>query len=761
MCGWRMKRLFDNSQSSASSHDGRGRTLPGAVALAVLPWLAATVLASGLTLALYFVLALLMITGLGWLLLTAFGRPASDSDTALFSPAAGFIGLCALTIAGQMVGLASAMIFWAASGAGILGFVLFCRILARHPRGKALACGMWIVLLSWLVAAVYFAPSAMRNGVLSPDGVFTWIHTDTPFLNAIAATNKSWIWPPRPVSLPSGALSYHYGAYFLSTLFSLSLGIEVSAASNLLVRGVALLSLFAAALGFSRVFGRRVGAGPYAGLLGILALFFMGSPVLVMGLGIAGVSKEGTPSLLGLKLNTVLYDAQFTHFIIGHSYLWGLLGLVAVLGLLLSGKGCENGEGLVGPGSVFVLAPLVICINVFAGLGATGIVVAVSVWCGWRHLRTWLMVAVSCAVLLLSFKLICLGGGGSSLVVGKASPSVFWEFLGWALMGCGVRMLPLDLFKRERRSLVWPVLLLLFVGYSALTWLVAERVAGNQYYGKGFLQPILGIMTLVLLSGPLESLIKRDIQPIVSESVRLLRVWLTIAVLVFAVSSVVLSVDVVIGRPIAPVARVVLFSMAIVLFLLGADRLAWRWSLARRTLGVGLIMLVLLSLTAWLPAFASYAVGRGARRAVSVSPDAYQGLLALRLASKPGDLIATNKPLFQGNSASYDYAALSERYVLLEGWRYGKLSGSVFEQVRRDNEILFSTDGVSEARRIVERYCIDYLVLVPGTSLGFDVAGQSWLTELPGGGSMKVWRTVGAYPPKSETNTVGCWDSRR
>ena len=96
-------------------------------------------------------------------------------------------------------------------------------------------------------------------------------------------------------------------------------------------------------------------------------------------------------------------------------------------------------------------------------------------------------------------------------------------------------------------------------------------------------------------------------------------------------------------------------------------------------------------------------------------------------------------PLRSRKERSYVYCALAERYVLLEGWVFGRPSAlPCFEQTHRDNAALFVTEDQAEARAIAQKYAITHILVEPGEQLGLDVDRVPWLQRVPNPGSLDI-----------------------
>jgi hypothetical protein len=90
---------------------------------------------------------------------------------------------------------------------------------------------------------------------------------------------------------------------------------------------------------------------------------------------------------------------------------------------------------------------------------------------------------------------------------------------------------------------------------------------------------------------------------------------------------------------------------------------------------------------------------------------------------------------------SYTYAAVSRRYMLLEGWRYaGAAESKLLDKIASDNQKLFTTHDEDEARKIVDKYSVTELLLEPQETLGFDAEKCGWLHRLDNSGRMIIYQ---------------------
>ena len=225
--------------------------------LGLLPWLALALVLAGWQTAAALVFFLLVVTGLGYLPLTAIGFLPSNVKLRLaFAPAGGFILLAAYFGIAARLGVGIAPVFVLFSALGMISAAVALRNLARYRSGSVPG-GMLLVLVSMLIAVVFYRPGLEMNGVQLADGRYSWIDGDASYDTSVAASIKMGS-PVRMPGMYEAELAYHYGAYAISAFLSVATGLELAAALKVL-HGLGLTVLFLAAIGCSSTFGKILG----------------------------------------------------------------------------------------------------------------------------------------------------------------------------------------------------------------------------------------------------------------------------------------------------------------------------------------------------------------------------------------------------------------------------------------------------------------------------------------------------------------------
>jgi hypothetical protein len=93
------------------------------------------------------------------------------------------------------------------------------------------------------------------------------------------------------------------------------------------------------------------------------------------------------------------------------------------------------------------------------------------------------------------------------------------------------------------------------------------------------------------------------------------------------------------------------------------------------------------------------------------------------------------------NERSYGYPALSERPVLLEGYKdRGENLLPWFNMLLHDNDLLFSITDPDTLRSIARAWHIRWLVARPGTDIFLPRPLPGWLVEQQNCGDLKIYR---------------------
>jgi hypothetical protein len=147
----------------------------------------------------------------------------------------------------------------------------------------------------------------------------------------------------------------------------------------------------------------------------------------------------------------------------------------------------------------------------------------------------------------------------------------------------------------------------------------------------------------------------------------------------------------------------------------------------------GVLSLVIVGFFAWIPSLVNFGADRLDLR-VNLTRAETTALKKIRNQSNKTDVIATNKHVVPSipskSERSYAYRALSERPILLEGWRYDEQFHPSFGKVSRKNEKIFQSEDIGEVKKIVEEYNVSFVLCKPKTDIKVETKNAKWIDKL-------------------------------
>jgi len=700
--------------------------LDATMLLAFLPW--ALILSTrGVADVTILVGLLAVVSGLGFAVLRI-SRLLGTSwrSELIFASGTGFMLICAASAWSARYPISGPVVFVCMCLAGIAGCVPLLRNVLVH-RQEQVAAGKSIVLLSILVSVVFLFPTILTDGVRTNTGDYQWIDIDTVFNVAISASIKVGS-PPSMPGMATARLDYHYGSHALAAYISRVFAFELHRAV-VVMRGLGLLTLLLSTIGFSR----RIGTGRCSAQLaipaGIIGLFFFSGPLLPALCG----GAEGRQIPWNFYMSS--------HFLIGHSTLWGLIGLCTVFGVYLVKNDCDERRAR------FLLLPLiatcVIPLNVFAGLAACGTMAALPVLREPTRKSNWILAMAIAMAGSLSLYMLGLVGSGMSGAVVIGHPIAGMRNMAWQLLGAGLVLYALrETFTNPRNATA--MLIGIFTLGSMLYPIFIDEGPGfsdngNRFYPMFFLHHILACCALVYLARPLQSLLREETehQREISRALRFLFVVSTLALL----TCVILDIS---TKKISPAWTI---SAGYCIVLLGLCGLLYgKRHLATIVGNATVLLLLILGLVSSITILQPYNPAHPTD-VIRLSGGEYAGLRRLRTISTPNQIFATNKheiperkgPGGKAVGKSYLYRALSERRVLVEGWGYYGRHYPKFKEIWKDNQLIFSSTNAHAVRDVLEKYEIDFIVCRPKTDLEISRQLPPWLVKVDGTGTLTIY----------------------
>ena len=713
--------------------------------LVFLPWIAAMLYTAGVWAAINYLAYAILVFAAGYGIVTAALPVPAQTQILVLAPAVGILAISALTAFWVRLGLPLiwAPAFWLGlTAAGLLGAWRHRACWAK----STVAYGLTLSLLSALICAVYFLPTARNDLVQRRDGSFNWRFVDSQHFHSIAASIKNGGSPPRTPGTFTAELLYHFGPYAPAAAISKLDGLNLGDAVARLSHGAWLWALVLSCFGLGTLLSLRATGRTFGGIISVAGLFFYGS-LLSLFTG----EKTGSGHVAGAILFNIpgvevpADGGPFDHLLIGHSMLYGLVAITAIMGLCLAERGRES--ALTWRGVILLVLPaLVVPVNSAAALYCLGVAGILLFWGRLGETRSWLPTVVMFCLFLGAWKIMGYGhapdAAGATI---KADLEWGWQWrtlvVGF-MVGLGFRIVGFRWISKPLKEPLSALVLASVLGLLAFSFLINLR-DGNQMYGIYFLESIFSIFAFSRVTSGCWHGVERS---------QMIAEWLGLATkgMIFLVACGVLARIVVyathIKLSIASVRYQILPCILSILLLAGISALMKR---SRRCSTVGSAILMgalLVGFLAWTTNWLRYGIGM-VKTGVTYPPSEVRGLRRLGELMTPDERFATNKhaldmeSLAPPNERSYGYSALSEHPVLLEGYlARGENLLPWFDTLLRDNDLLFSTTDPETLRTIAKAYRVRWLVARPGTDLSLPRPMPAWLVEQQNCGDLRVYR---------------------
>ena len=714
--------------------------VPVVIALALLPFVAVVLFTAGVWPALN-LLAYAAIVVLAGYCVVGLALPIPAREQAfVLAPAAGVLALSSLTAFWVRLGLPLLWVLglWLLLAASGLLFLWSDRTL--WVRGTV-AYGGSLVFLSVLVCGVYFLPGARNDAVFRSDGSFNWIYVDTQYNQSIAAGVKNAD-PPKTPGTATAYLLYHFGPYAPAALISRTDGLKLGDAFARVTRGVSLWALVFSCFGIGALLSIKATGCKFGGIMSVAGLFFYGS--------LFSLFTDEWNSSTRLKGPAVIFNipgvdvpgsgGPFSHLILGHSVLHGTLAITVVMGLcVIAGKldSFWSWHTLI----LFSLPASVVAMHSAAALYCIAVVGILLLWERLTDLRSWLAIIFLLGVFVGAWKIMGFGHAPDAalMTLNKHPFGEWWAVAIWFAAGLGVRSMALRWISNSVRDSLSVLVFASVLGLLSFS-LVLQFEHGQQRYGYYFLQCVLGIFAF--------SRFKPGFWR-TSERMNWTREWITIA----GSGIMVLLVPIILLRASSRLlhrASAVSFRQEILPFLSMFVLMSLVLLLMKRNQGflrissTAIMCVLSIGFFAWISPWLNFGMDR-MKMDVTVMPGEVRGLERLDELSRPGERFATNKHSmdnFAGSPArSYAYGTLAERPVLLEGYAYqGVTSIPGFENLLRDNDLMFSTPDPDQLHQLAQTWHVRWLVARPGTDIAVSRPLPGWLVEQQGTGDLKIYR---------------------
>ncbi len=730
--------LANNSNSNIPLRPERRITV--AMALVLLPWIGVVLFTGGGWAALNFLGYAIVMFAAGYAVISLAVPALARTKILLLAPAAGIVVNSALTVFWLRLRLPLAWI--PAIWAGLMLAGAWCLWKDRNLWNKrTVAFGGTLVVLSVLICAILFLPGARKDAVLRHDGSFNWIYADTQYNYSVAAAILNGDRPPSVPGTATEELAYHFGGYAPSAVISHLDGIDLGHAYARVTRGASFWALVLACFELGTLLSLKANGEKLGGIMSVAGLFFYGS-LLSLFTDERNSSSHVTGAILFKipKIEVLGQGGPFSHLILGHSMLHGLLAITVIMALCLVQMelGSVTGRSVV----LIAMPAFAIAMDSVAALYCIGIVCILLFWERLADARTWLMIALLLGLFLAVWKLMGFGHSPDVAIttINRHPGNYWWALVVWFVIGLGFRIVG---FRWITRKLGDPMSILVLASVIGLLSfnLLFQFAHGEERYGIYFLQSMFSIFAFSQLTFGCWRGVGRS---------QWIAEWLVLAKrgLILLISCAVLlriSIRVLhIDAPSVSFSRQILPLCVLVLFLAGTAALMRR-SRNFSMVASGILMSVLMiGFLAWITPWLNFGMGR-MKMDITITPGEVQGLKRLGELSAPGERFATNKHVVDSLAAlparSYAYDSLSERPVLLEGYEYkGVTALPWFNAMLRDNDSMFTSTDAEEVRNIAQTWHVRWIVARPETDIALPRPLPAWLVEQPNSGSLKIYR---------------------
>ena len=247
-----------------------------AITFTFLPWIAMVLFTAGPWAALNFFGYAILVIAVGYSVVCGALPASARAQTIFLAPALGILAISALTAFCLRLGLPLTWVLALWLGLMAAGAVSLWSDRALWAK-SSVGYGGALVVLSVLICAVFFLPSARNDAVMRRDGSFNWIYVDTQYFHSVAASIKNSNGPPKTPGTSTEELRYHFGPYAPAAAISRLDGLELGDAFARVTRGGSLWALVLSCFGLGTLLSLKANGGKFGGVMSVTGLFFYGS----------------------------------------------------------------------------------------------------------------------------------------------------------------------------------------------------------------------------------------------------------------------------------------------------------------------------------------------------------------------------------------------------------------------------------------------------------------------------------------------------
>jgi hypothetical protein len=716
------------------------RRMPVVMAFVVLPWIAVVFFTAGGWATLNFVAYAAGAFSVGYGVASMALPGPAQSEKAVLAPAVGILAISALMAFWLRLGLPLMWvhILWLGLVMAGIPAIWADRV---HLAQKTVAYGGTLAVLSILVCAVYFLPSARNDAVLRHDGSFNWIYVDTQYNYSIAASIKNGDGPPKEPGTSTEELLYHFGPYAPAAVISRLDGLDLGDALARVTRGASLWALVLSCFGVGTLLSVKTNGEKFGGIATVAGLFFYGSLLSLFSDERSSASYVTGAILFKIPGVDVLTDGgPFGHLILGHSMLHGLVAITAIMGLCLVQM--ERKAALTWRGVILLVLPaLVVPMHSVAALYCVGVVCILLFWTRRGAVRSWLAVVLVLCLFLAAWKIMGYAHAPDAVqaTINKNMSLQWWALAVAFIVGLGFRIVGLRWISSPLKDPLSALVVASVLGLLSFSLLF--HLDGNERYGIYFLQSLFSIFAFSRVTVNFWR---------VPERTQWAVEWVTLAIkgivlLIFC--GVVIGIVAYVTKGSTGIEHFhlkIFLSFLLLLLLTGALALMKRSIRFSRIGSAVLTGVLLVGFLAWIAPWLNFGLGR-MKMDVTLTPGEVQGLNRLRQLAAPNEEFATNKhavdTLASNRERSYAYGSLSGRPVLLEGYLYrGESALPGFSYLLRDNDLMFTTTDPETLRHIANSRRVQWLVARSGTDIALPRPLPAWIVQQQDCGDLKIYR---------------------
>jgi hypothetical protein len=731
-----------NILPSRSPSEKLGQPLLLVAGMVFVPWLMCVLLFANIFSALVFVCYALLALAIGATIVSLLLRFESRMEHLFLAPALGITAMSSVGALWLRAGLPLRMVFALWVLLAIPGAVVLWsnRVGLKASRQRY---GIALPVLSLLVALIYYLPAARNDAVMQQDGSFQWMYVDTQHFYAITADLKNSDGVPKSPGTTVAYLRYHFAPYVPAAVISRITGLSVGDSLVRVTRATSLWSLVIAVFALGSMLSLKATGRTSGGILCVAGFFFYGALLALFTNEVNSASPVSGAVLFVIPNINVLADGgPFSHLVLGHSMLHGMIAIASIVGVCLAGISdlrLHNFRLL-----VFALLPaLAVPMNSVAGLYCLVALATLLIWSRPKEFQTWIAAAVMLFAFLGSW--FSMGFHQSSDAAGVAIKHDFsgqwWTLLITFAVGLGIRAIGFQWVSwpiRNPMSALVVTSTLSLLGFSLLLHLGDD----NERYGIYFLQCLFSIFAFSRI-GPsiIHDGVKRD---------EIAASWLSITakglIVLFALGTLTGIVarlrhthtDIPFLWPMLGASLFIAVVFALLARLIKSDNAFGEHA------SIGVFGLLALGFLAWIPPVMNFGLDR-MKMYFELSSGEVQGLTRLRTLALPNQVFATNHHSVPSLAArpqrSYGYTALSEHPVLLEGYLDRGISSlPTFPDLLRNNDRIFTTSDPQTVRTITSTYNVKWLVAEPGTDIMLARPLPAWLVPQQDTGDLKIYR---------------------